>query len=65
MLLLGAWILGGRKGYSEHMNIIKGYVKVLKTYINKHEAYVMPKANIVFAGYKFHECVQGISEAFE
>uniref|UniRef100_H2ZT64 Retrotransposon gag domain-containing protein n=1 Tax=Latimeria chalumnae TaxID=7897 RepID=H2ZT64_LATCH len=46
-------------------NISAEDAKVLKTYFDKYEAYVMPKANLVFAKYKFHEKVQEVSETFE
>lgn len=39
--------------------------KVLNTYYERYEAYVMPKSNIIFARYKFHEKVQGANEPFE
>ncbi|XP_073722699.1 uncharacterized protein [Misgurnus anguillicaudatus] len=39
--------------------------KVLQTYYDKYEAYVMPKTNIIFARYKFHERIQGATETFE
>lgn len=39
--------------------------KVLQTYYDKYEAYVMPKTNTIFARYKFHERVQGANESFE
>ena len=39
--------------------------KVLKTYYDGFEAYVIPKANPIFARYKFHERMQGDSENFD
>ena len=39
--------------------------KVLKTYYEGFEAYVIPKANPIFARYKFHERMQGDSENFD
>lgn len=39
--------------------------KVLKSYYDRFEAYVMPKSNVIFARYKFHEKVQGANEPFE
>lgn len=39
--------------------------KLLKSYYDRFEAYVMPKSNVIFARYKFHEKVQGASEPFE
>lgn len=39
--------------------------KVLKTYYDKYEAYVMPKTNTIFARYRFHERIQGANESFE
>lgn len=39
--------------------------KVTKTYYERFDAYVMPKTNIIFARYKFHEKVQTAGETFE
>lgn len=39
--------------------------KVLKSYYDLFEAYVMPKTNIIFAHYKFHDKVQAVGEPFE
>ncbi|KAJ8333874.1 hypothetical protein SKAU_G00411930 [Synaphobranchus kaupii] len=39
--------------------------KVLTTYYDSFEAYVMPKAKPIFALYKFHEEMQGESESFD
>ena len=39
--------------------------KVIKTYYEGFEAYVIPKANPIFARYKFHERMQGESESFD
>ena len=37
--------------------------KVLKTYYDKYEEYVIPNANPFFARYKFQEKLQGVSES--
>ncbi|XP_026054529.1 uncharacterized protein K02A2.6-like [Carassius auratus] len=39
--------------------------KKLQSYYDKFEEYVMPKANPIFARYKFHEKIQGEHETFE
>ena len=39
--------------------------KKLNTYYTKHEAYVKPRSNRVFARYKFHHNVQQEGESFE
>lgn len=39
--------------------------KLLKTYYDKFEAYVIPKKNTIFARYKFHEKIQQPGESFE
>ena len=39
--------------------------KVLKSYYDRFEAYAMPKTNVIFARYKFHEKIQGVNEPFE
>lgn len=39
--------------------------KVLKSYYDRFTAYVEPKANVIFARYKFHEKIQGDREPFE
>lgn len=39
--------------------------KVLGTYYERFEAYVMPKKNHIFARYKFHEKVQAEGESFD
>ena len=39
--------------------------KVLQTYYEKFEAYVTPKANPIFARYKFHEKIQRDCESFD
>ncbi len=39
--------------------------KILKSYYDRFTAYVEPKANVIFARYKFHEKVQGEREPFE
>ncbi|KAK9539545.1 hypothetical protein VZT92_004644 [Zoarces viviparus] len=39
--------------------------KVLQTYYAKFEAYVTPKANPIFARYKFHEKIQKDCENFD
>ncbi len=38
---------------------------ILKSYYDRFTAYVEPKANVIFARYKFHEKVQGEREPFE
>ncbi len=40
-------------------------VNILKSYYDCFTAYVEPKANVIFARYKFHEKVQGEREPFE
>ena len=39
--------------------------KLLKSYYDRFEAYVMPKKNTIFARYKFHEKMQGSNETLE
>lgn len=39
--------------------------KELKTYYDRFETYVTPKANPIFARYKFHERIQGENESVE
>ncbi len=39
--------------------------KILKSYYDRFTTYVEPKANVIFARYKFHEKVQGEREPFE
>ncbi|KAL6455152.1 hypothetical protein MHYP_G00364050 [Metynnis hypsauchen] len=39
--------------------------KLLTTYYDRFETYVTPKANPIFARYKFHEKIQGNSESFD
>lgn len=39
--------------------------KVLKSYYDRFEAYVIPKKNTIFARFKFHEKIQQPSESFE
>lgn len=39
--------------------------KTLKTYYDRFTEYLTPKANPIFARYKFHEKTQGSSESFE
>jgi len=39
--------------------------KLLKTYYDKYEAYVMPTANVIFACYKFQKKIQAANEPFE
>ncbi|KAK3528445.1 hypothetical protein QTP70_000148 [Hemibagrus guttatus] len=44
---------------------IKIEAKVLQSYYDRFTAYVEPKANVIFARYKFHEKMQGDHEPFE
>lgn len=39
--------------------------KLLKTYYDEFEKYVLPKKNTIFARYKFNEKVQGTNESLE
>ncbi|KAL6462444.1 hypothetical protein MHYP_G00288660 [Metynnis hypsauchen] len=39
--------------------------KLLTAYYDRFETYVTPKANPIFARYKFHEKIQGNSESFD
>lgn len=39
--------------------------KMLKTYYDKYTGYITPKANPIYARYKFHEKMQGEHESFE
>ncbi|RXN35724.1 Retrovirus-related Pol polyprotein from transposon 412 [Labeo rohita] len=43
----------------------KDEAKILKSYYDRFTAYVEPKANVIFAHYKFHEKVQGECEPFQ
>lgn len=56
------WI--GEKGRDNTWALTTDEAKVLKTYYDKYEAYVMPKTNTIFARYKFHERIQGPTESF-
>lgn len=57
----------GDKGWdiSDTWTMIEDEAKLLKTYYDGFTAYLMPKANPVFARYKFHEKIQGNGESFE
>lgn len=59
------WI--GDKGWdiSDTWTMTEDDDKLLKTYYDGFAAYLMPKANPVFARYQFHEKIQGNGESFE
>ena len=60
------WV--GQKGqdiYSTWTDITAEDKSKLKTYYDRFEAHVSPRANPVFARFKFHGHVQGLSETAE
>ena len=59
------WV--GEKGRDIYYTWIltEAEAKVLKSYYDRFEAYVLPKSNVLYARYKFHEKTQGASEPFE
>lgn len=59
------WI--GEKGRDIYntWTLTEDETKLLKTYYDKFEAYVVPKANPIFARYKFNEKTQGATETFD
>ena len=55
----------GRDIYNTWTDVTDENRKKLKTYYAKFEEYVTPKANPVYARYKFHNKVQGQQEPVE
>ena len=55
------WV--GEKGRDIYYTWIltEAEAKVLKSYYDRFEAYVLPKSNVLYARYKFHEKTQGAS----
>ena len=55
----------GRQIYNTWTGLTLANKKLLKTYYDKFEEYVKPKANTTFLRYRFNRRVQGESEKFE
>lgn len=45
--------------------LVKILIFVLQTYYNKYTDYITPKANPIYARYKFHEKMQGENQTFD
>ncbi|KAK3559687.1 hypothetical protein QTP86_017671, partial [Hemibagrus guttatus] len=61
------WLSQSNVLYKVRYCVPIGYVeaKVLQSYYDRFTAYVEPKANVIFARYKFHEKMQGDHKPFE
>ena len=59
------WIGDKGRDISNTWTLTEDEAKLLKTYYEKFSEYLTPKANPIFARYKFHEKTQGSGESFE
>lgn len=59
------WIGDKGRDISNTWNLTEDEAKVLQTYYNGFTTYLTPKANPIFARYKFHEKTQDSGESFE
>ncbi|KAI4890019.1 hypothetical protein NFI96_007835 [Prochilodus magdalenae] len=59
------WIGDKGRDISNTWALTEGKAKLLKTYYDGFTAYTTPKANPIFARYKFHEEMQDSGESFE
>lgn len=59
------WIGDKGRDISNTWTLTEDEAKLLKTYYDRFSEYLTPKANPIFARYKFQEKTQGNSESFE
>ena len=59
------WIGGKGRDISNTGALTEDQAKLLKTYYDGFTAYTTPKANSIFARYKFHKKMQDSGESFK